>query len=500
MNDFLDRRFCLCTCVFLIVFSVCYILKDVLIKMWLDEFFTLYLAQQHTVLDIVKATKDGLDNAPPLYAIIVSWILPVIRHDALALRLPSTLGYAGMLLFILAFCRHRIPAPYCFTAALLACIACNYYASEGRCYGMVLFFVAAALFYWQTAVNTTKRVLPITLLAICLMLMTALHYYSIFFLIPIGAAEMVRIRTTRKLDIAIICALASPFAVLVIHYPLIAAGRKDLLHFWPDSIASWYQITAFYLRLFSWLPISVFLVAFLAYSVVSDQRLPPGDWERRLPIYEWVAIILTALAPFFIVGIAKYATHVFLKRYALWAVIGLAVLTATLLYITTSAEPVVSVTVLLLLLCVLVGQNYVDFRHIRRLRESEAVQQALQRLPDGSEPIVIGYERVFAELSYYGDPRVRERIVYPISQHLELRYRGSDVNFFQMLALSRWTNLRIVDLDQFLRRNPRFVLATGHREYLSTYLTSSGYRLTPIDTGSTPVLYEVEAPGSARER
>src|SRR6185369_10568255 len=110
---------------------------------------------------------DGMDGAPPLYPIFVSALLPVIRNEALAVRLPSTLGYGAMVVCLLAFCRRRLPASYAMGAVVLASSACLDYSFEGRSYGLGLGFAAGVLLCWQSAVDHRRRGLSLSLLAIC---------------------------------------------------------------------------------------------------------------------------------------------------------------------------------------------------------------------------------------------------------------------------------------------------------------------------------------------
>ena len=125
---------------------------------------------------------------------IVAQTLPVVKPEALALRLPATLGYCAMVLCLMAFCRRRLPAVYAFVAALFACDALLFNSTEGRGYGIVLGCAAGALLCWQMAAEGRRRALTVTLLAFCLALMTALHYYAIFFPVPLAVAEIVRCR------------------------------------------------------------------------------------------------------------------------------------------------------------------------------------------------------------------------------------------------------------------------------------------------------------------
>src|SRR5262249_56327486 len=81
---------------FAVAFLSCTVAVDLRSRMWIDELYTLQMAQQASLGDIVRATLEGADGAPPLYAIIVHVILPVVRNEALAVRLPSTLGFCRM--------------------------------------------------------------------------------------------------------------------------------------------------------------------------------------------------------------------------------------------------------------------------------------------------------------------------------------------------------------------------------------------------------------------
>jgi len=178
---------------FAIVFLSCAIAIDLRSRMWIDELYTLQMARLASSGDIVRATLEGADGAPPLYAILVHAILPVVRSEALAVRLPSTLGYCGMVIALVAFCQRRMPIVYAWSAALLACNSAFWYATAGRSYGLVLGFAAGALLCWQAA-DGRRATIAIPLLSIFLGAITALHYYAVFFVIPLFLAELVRWR------------------------------------------------------------------------------------------------------------------------------------------------------------------------------------------------------------------------------------------------------------------------------------------------------------------
>jgi hypothetical protein len=480
---------------FVVLFLASVIAKDVRTPMWVDELLTLHMSQQAGPAEMVKATLEGIDGSPPLYAMIVRAILPVVKNEALAVRLPATLGYCGMIICLLAFCRRRLPATYSMAAALLACDACLAYSIEGRGYGVVLGCAAGALLCWQSAVDDRRRNLAIPLLALCVALMTAMHYYSMFFLVPLFLAEMVRWRTSRKLDFGILAAMAPVLLVLGVHYPLIAASTPFQKHFW--SPAAWHKIPEFYDAYFvtilgrCMLPVGVLAV----FSTTSDDRSakPPA-----LIAPELVVTGAFSLMPLCVVVLSKYTTHVFVSRYVLWAVPGFAVLVAALLCRAARGRAAVGVSLLGLLVALVALGQVRYLRHVRErpaLREGEVVRQALASLPDGAEPIVVADSHVFMELSYYAESRIRERLIYPVSSDLELRYFGNDTASLILTALSHRTKLHIIGYDSVIASQKRFVLAALSNNPLPWDLIKAGYRVVPIGSSIAPVLYEVEALG-----
>jgi Dolichyl-phosphate-mannose-protein mannosyltransferase len=492
INSAVEKHFRLYAALFLALFLACAIARDVRTPLWTDEFFTLYMAQQTGVGEIVKATLEGSDGAPPLYSMMVKAILPVVRHQALAVRLPATLGYCGMLVCLLWFCRRRLPAAYSLAAALLTCEACLEYSTEGRGYGVVLGCSAGALLCWQSAVDGRRRVLTLPLLAFCLSLMTAMHYYSIFFLVPLFIGEMARWRTSRKLDFGVLAAMAASVAVLGLHYPFMEAGAKFQKHFW--SPAAWRNIPAVYLAYLVPMLIKCVLPAgpLAVLPATSDARsAKPSGLTRP----EWIVTGALSLMPICLVVLSKYITHMFLPRYVLWAVPGFAILVAALLC--RAAENRVAVGVSLLALLVALAPIGEVTWERPALKYGERVRQALPSLPDGPEPIVVADIHVFMELSYYEASRIRERLIYPVSRELELHYLGSDTTSLLSSALSHRSKLQIIEYDAVLAAHPRFVLAALPDNYLPWHLVETGYSVVPIGSSTVPVLYEVEAPVAA---
>ena len=421
---------------------------------------------------------------------IVSAILPLVSRPALAIRLPATLGFCAMLLCLLAFCRRRLPAAYSLAAALLACDACLAYSAEGRSYGVVLGCSAGALLCWQTAVDGRRRMLALAMLAFCVALMTAMQYYAIFFLIPLFLAEMMRWRMSRKLDTGVLAALASGVLVLGLHYPLIAADRIFQKHFW--SPAEWSHIPAVYFAYFGTILIKCILPLGVL-AAFSERPDHPAAKRPSLTPPEWVAAGALSLMPLCLVAVSKYTTHVFAPRYVLWAVPGFAVLVVALLRRAAWSRAAVGVSLFGTVVALSAWAEATILREKPALRYGEGVRQALVSLPDGREPIVVADIHVFMELSHYAEGRTRDRLIYPISRDLDLRYLGSDTGALLSSALRHRTKLRMLEYDAAVTAQPRFVLAAIPGNYLPQHLVQTGYRVTAIGSSAAPVLYEVGA-------
>ena len=164
-----------------ILFAVL-LMADFQLKLWNDELIGLFVARSPSLSQIAAMTMAGADATPPLYSVMVHTLLPYSPSEALAVRLPSTIGFCAMVVAVAGFARRWLPAAYAMIAGLLAAAMTIYYGSEGRSYGLILGFAALSLLLWSLAAEGRRRSLTLPLLAVCIAGMAALHYYTIFFL------------------------------------------------------------------------------------------------------------------------------------------------------------------------------------------------------------------------------------------------------------------------------------------------------------------------------
>ena len=69
---------------------------DIRRPMWSDEIYTVLSARQPGVSNIFEYVRQGCDGVPPLYLVIVHLLIPLLKNEALAARLPATLGFGAM--------------------------------------------------------------------------------------------------------------------------------------------------------------------------------------------------------------------------------------------------------------------------------------------------------------------------------------------------------------------------------------------------------------------
>jgi hypothetical protein len=442
---------------------------------------------------IIEATIEGADGIPPLYSIVVNALLRVIQPEALAVRLPATIGFAIMVVCVLAFCRRRLPAIYAFCAVLLACNGSLYYASEGRPYGIVLGCIAGALVAWQAAVDGRRRTLSLILLATCVAVMTAMHYFSVFFIGSLLVAEAVRWAKSRVLDLRLLAAVILPVPlVLAAHIRILETGRRFQAHY--HSPATWEHIPAFYIAFF--LPMAA--IGFLALAAVSVFKPSHPTSTTRgggFIAAEWAAMITLLLIPAIAVVVSKYTVNAFIARYVSWAVIGFAMLVAGLLHIVARGQVMAAVAMAAVLIPLTAAREVRYLRYSKpALRDADKIRVKLETLPDDAIPIVVPHHHAFIELSYYAAPRMRSRLIYPLSRDLQMHYRQVDSASLLMAGLKNRTKLPIVSYEEVLAQFPRFLLATIPEDYLAWHLVRSGYRVVPMDSVNPPVLYMVERP------
>jgi hypothetical protein len=356
------------------------------------------------------------------------------------------------------------------------------------------------LLCWQLATEGRRRPLTLPLFAFCVALMTALHYFAIFFLVPFIVVEVARRKASGRIDWKLMAAMAPAPAVLLLHYPLIAISSKFEKHYW--SPAGWKSVVLslgdsnLWIRANFILPFLVLLVVFSASGTGQLKNL----LRRTLRLREWMLVGVFALLPPLIAVLSIYTTHVFVSRYVLWAIPALAVLFVALICAAENRAAIIGAGLLAFFLAISISDEWPQLAAPPLLREAESVNAELARLPPSQDPIVIADHHAFMELSHYAPPALRERLLYLVNPGLDVRFLHNDTGALLMEALRNRTSLHIVDLDQALAEHKHFFVAANPIDYLPNYLAAHGWRVTLLHLSSHAAIYEVTWKGDAPSR
>jgi len=142
----------------------------------------------------------------------------------------------------------------------------------------VLGLAAVALLLWQVRSDTGSASAAAGL-ALALMCAVSVHYYAALLVVPLGAAELARAHSRRRLDRGVVLALVAGLAPLIAYEPLIHGADKYAGRFWTTF--GWDSA----LRFFGW--------------VVRSPAVPPhfGTWAlvAFVVIVTALSLVLTTL-------------------------------------------------------------------------------------------------------------------------------------------------------------------------------------------------------------
>ena len=206
------------------------------------------------------------------------------------------------------------------------------------------------------------------------------------------------------------------------------------------------------------------LVIFLAAVIYRALRRPRAEIAERpipagAPVHEITATVGFLLIPVVGVVLAKTVIGAFSERYALPAVIGLAIVVAWGLHTALEARRAPTVALGLLLLAILVIKEVQTYRRVAvdTLRHVQTYS-FLESYASGDAPIVISDPYAFMEFSYDAPTSLARRLTYLADPRLALQYTGSDDAEKGLVEMKSWAGLNV---QQFLE-----FVASGRRCYV----------------------------------
>ena len=478
--------------------------------LWNDELFTLYTAQLPTYSDIWSLLASGVEGMPPTFHILTRMFLRVFGVNPVALRLPEILGVWVMSLCLFVIVSRRSSAPYGLIAMMLPMVThVFYYATEARSYGLVLGFAALSLLCWQSVADERRRLVTLVGLTAALAAALASHYYAVLIFFPLAAGEVTRTIVRRRLDPFVWLAFAVATIPLWVFSPLIQSGRALSATFWAKP--RWFAMVSFYQNLLArtasgaiFLFIGILLLLIIYAIVRSYLGVAPkpiaASW---IPIDEVIAALGYLALPALAVLLGKVATGVFTDRYAMPAVLGLALIIPWGAYVILDRRATMGIVLAAALFSWFVVKDGIEPASTGH-RELEGLHETfgfLEKEAPGQWPLVIASPHLFFQFSHYAPPELASRFVYLVDPAASVRYLKADTAEHGIREFRRWTPMSIQDYRSYVRAHPRFLLygETGQWAWLLPDLMATGARIQLVAVDGSTRLLLVDAAARSRD-
>lgn len=477
--------------------------------LWNDELYTYYVARLPAWRDVWHALLAGGEQTPPLFYAITRGSIALFGLNPTALRLPEMIAFWAMGACIAVFVSRRSSPLFGVAAGVLPLVSGTfYYATEARPYALVLAFAALALVAWQSLAMGRRRAVWWPVLVVALAAVVSCHYYGVFVVAALAAAEIVRTRVTRRLDALVWLAFVLAAVPLVPQAPLLRTGAAYASTFW--SPPQWVDIPDFYYFLVSTMAVPlaaaavcVGLYALLAPSERTADTPPP-------PVYETAALVALMAIPLATVLAAKVATGAFTNRYAMSAIVGLA---AMLPLGARRAARDTTATALILVVCCGAWFSFEQLRDVFEQTQAPITAasvsgsiDAIRSAPDAQLPVAVADPHTFTVLYHYAPPDVRQRLVYLADPARALRrLRSNSVERGMLDLVGPWFGMPVRPYASFIDSHETFLVygnfgALAFLNWLMPELQAEGFTRQLIAIDSDRVLLLVSHSRSSHER
>ena len=463
-------------------------------EMWLDEFITLYTVRFRDLSHLWATLKTGVDLNPPLYHLIVRTSEKLLGESALALRLPSLIGYWVMSLSLFFLVRRRTNALYGVAAALLPFLTVTYeYSFEARPYAIVLGCCPLALLCWQAVIDGRRRKLALAGLALTLAAANCNHYYAILLAFPLAIGELVRTIQRRKIDWAVWCTFAFGVVPVLVFLPLVKSGmvphKSAYDHIWNKPEVSFLWETYWAILGAAVFPVVAVLGWFAVRSCSEFQRA--GDEKYSVPAPEIAAGLSLCALPLLAYGLAVSYVGMITWRYVLPTAAGIAIIVAFGCYRASRGRLSAALALVVITLAWatvhvgLAARRQVEERERFAARDSEGIVRSL------GLPVVVQDGLLALPMNYYASPDVRVRMLFPVDLDDVRRYEAADTPE-RIMAIGKGTfAMPIEDFSQFRREHKEYLVYGIHAGWLISAVLHDGGSVRMVHLGKWQILFLV---------
>lgn len=472
-------------------------------ELWFDEICSLISAQcrEYSSVDMVRI---GFDLSPPLFIQLQRWSVQLFGATEQGLRVHATVGMVVFLGCFFALLRHWAGAAVATIGLLYAAQGVYlHYLVEARAYGMMLACLGLTSLVWQREGGGRRWVYLLTL-SLTASLAMCVHYYAVFGLVAIGAGQLGRDFSRRRLDVPVWLALVSSLWVLLLHKPLISGigsiyGSMDTGKFFNRE-GTLDAVIGMYLYPGVGRMVVLLLVLLAIWRQVGPASGDEAGPERRPPLEAWtylaggIAMIGVALSVAAVTGMQFYPRYVLLS------------VAAAAGFVLLSAGWRRRLPVVVTMLMIAAGGPL-----LLRAMKAHAGRVAENRLPlawvrhnvsSHFGPVLSSDIFAYIRLFHYG-PAAGLPVVYgPLSKENEIRYRGDGgyfTTYMGIMARCR-PDIPVLDWNQ-VRRGGKFQILRRQddRQWLVVESQRLGAEIRLARAGDGWELLQVELPPSARQ-
>lgn len=428
---------------------------------WYDELITLSLSSLPSMKQTLAALARALDSPPPGFYVVQRNVVGLLQNKEIALRLASIFAFPCTLICVFVYAKKRCGEAVGFICAvlLLLTILFHRFAAEGRPYSMMIACFAFALVCYQRVPSLFWT----ALLGLILALAQALHYYSIFAMVPFGLAEAVFFLRTHKLRWQVWLALVLGAVPLAFFWPLLANIRTHYgAHFFEryvfTSIPSTYG--AFFLT------DSAFGAAVVAVSIagIVGSRLFPRPNTSSLSkisdadAVEGTLLLSLVLLPFIAFFITRVMHGGMRDAYVMASILGIVLALAGAL---SMARPRVVAMFALFVITSVGVREFIFWRanHSLHLASPAAsVEEFVQNSGYADLPVAVSSGMVYTPLAHYASPTFFKQLFYLMDAEKELQYQGTDSFSLDVVILRDYMPVQVRDFSEFTAAHPVFLV------------------------------------------
>ena len=481
-----------------------------------DEFLELWVDKASSLSQLVhiqRATPLSVD--PFFFHGLTFVVVRIFGINPLALRLPSILGFLLMQISLFYFVR-RIASERAavFALAFPAFTGASIFLGMVRPYGLLLGLFGLAILSWQTAVRRkAHRTWALVVLALTIAVAINTHYYGVLLLLPLCAAELVRARQGRRVDIPVLLSMGAGMAGAVFLLPFLKGAAEYRTNYQAATVPRLVITQSYNFILLRHSAFSTHTNHLLAIGLALLIVLVLGSCVRQmrsktlnLPDAEFVFLIALAALPFFGFLLGRFVTHTIEPRYVFGSVIGIAALLAIALapFLQNGA---IGRIALLLLFATFAYNGITGVRGMPRARQDALASLILS--PEVKAAILASPSKLlytqdidlFGFASLYGpDADMREHMALVYSRDEEIRWHHTDVGSLTVLHLKSFTPYTILPYESLITQPGEhiFAVSQGGRNWIEQAFAAEHVEVKPIGNVAGREVVSVRFHGSVQ--